>query len=147
MFPRITSRIFINSSTCPSYREISWNAQRDLLLMSVFAAPCCELVDNVSGPLILNKTMTDGCLPGDWKKACVSPIYKTGANDIASNYWPISLTSIVCKLMESILNKNIMGHLKREDLLSSKQFGFNNKRSTTTHLLSFSEMILLMEMW
>ena len=87
-----------------------------------------ELVDHVSGPLILilNKTMTDGCLPDDCKKACVSPIYKKGAKDIASNYRPISLTSIVCKLMESILKKNIMGNLKREDLLSSKQYGFIN---------------------
>ena len=100
-----------------------------------------ELIDHVTGPLtfIFNKTISDGCLPDDWKKASVSPIYKKGAKYIPANYRPISLTSIVCKLMESILKKSIMEHLNHEDLLSSKQFGFINKRSTTTQLLSFLE--------
>ena len=62
-----------------------------------------ELVDLVSKPLalLLNKTMDEGCIPQDWKMAYVSAAFKKGARNKAENYRLISLTSIVCKLMES----------------------------------------------
>ena len=61
-----------------------------------------ELVDLVSKPvaLLLNKIMDEGCIPQDWKMTYVSPVFKKGARNKADNYRPISLTSIVCKLME-----------------------------------------------
>ena len=98
-----------------------------------------ELIDHIVEPiaLIMNKTLEKGTLPEDWKKAHISPIYKKGARDDAANYRPISLTSIVCKMMESILRKEIMEHISKENLLSNKQYGFVNKRSSTTQLLKF----------
>ena len=82
-----------------------------------------ELVDLVSKPLVLllNKTMDEGCIPQDWKMAYNSPIFKKGARNKAENYRPISLTSIVCKLMESFVKDLIMNHKRAENLLSSKQ--------------------------
>ena len=98
-----------------------------------------ELVDLVSKPLafLLNKTMGEGCIPQDWIKAYVSPIFKKGARNKAENYRPISLTSIVGKLMEYFVRDSIMTHMRAENLLSSKQYGFINGRSTTTQLLSY----------
>ena len=98
-----------------------------------------ELVDYVSEPLslIFNKTILTGHLPEDWKTAYVSPIFKKGPRNRAENYRPISLTSIICKLIESIIKESIMNHLRVENLLSSKQYGFINGRSTTTQLLSY----------
>ena len=82
-----------------------------------------ELVDLVSKPLalLLNKTMDEGCIPQDWKMVYVSPIFKKGARNKAENYRPISLTSIMCKLMESFVKDSIMSHMRAENLLSSKQ--------------------------
>ena len=98
-----------------------------------------ELVDLVSKPLalLLNKTMDEGCMPQDWKMVYVSPIFKKGARNKAENYRPISLTSIVCKLMESFAKDSIMTHMRAENFLSSKQYGFINGRSTTTQFLSY----------
>ena len=58
-----------------------------------------ELVGYVSEPLavVMNKTLENGSLPDDWKLAHVTPIFKKGVKNIAVNYRPISLTSIVCK--------------------------------------------------
>ena len=67
----------------------------------------------------------------------VSPIFKKGARNKAENYRPISLTSIVCKLMESFAKDSIMTHMRAENFLSSKQYGFINGRSTTTQFLSY----------
>ena len=98
-----------------------------------------ELVDNISQPiaLVLNKTMEHGEIPSDWKMAFVSPIYKKGARNRAENYRPISLTSIVCKIMESFIKEAVMNHIKVEKLLSPKQYGFISGRSTATQLLRY----------
>ena len=62
---------------------------------------------------------------------------KKGATNKAENYRPISLTSIVRKLMEYFVKDSIMTHLRAENLLPSKQYGFINGRSTMTQLLSY----------
>ena len=98
-----------------------------------------ELVNQISAPLaaLFNKSMKEGIVPCDWKVACVSPIYKKGSKNIAENYRPVSLTSIICKLMESFVKKSIMKHLQDNNLLSSQQFGFISGRSTTLQLLRY----------
>ncbi|MFH4978915.1 hypothetical protein AB6A40_005624, partial [Gnathostoma spinigerum] len=47
-------------------------------------------------------------LPATWKTAVVVPIFKSGSRNITRNYRPISLTSNVCKVMESIIKDNIV---------------------------------------
>ena len=46
-------------------------------------------------------------LPLDWKSANISTIFKKGSKLDISNYRPISLTCICCKLMESIIRDEI----------------------------------------
>ena len=99
-----------------------------------------ELEDYVVEPLtlIMNKTLEKGTIPEDWKMAHVTAIYKNkGAHNLTVNYRSVSLTSIVCKMMESILREAMMSHLIKEDLLSEKQYGFVGKRSTVTQLLHY----------
>ena len=98
-----------------------------------------KLVDFVVSPLalLMNSTIDYGILPNDWKKAFVSPIYKKGARNIAENYRPISLTSVVCKLMENFIKDAVLTHLIENNLLSNKQFGFVSGRSTVTQLLNY----------
>ena len=43
---------------------------------------------------------------------------------MAENYKPISLTSVVCKIMEIIVRDAIMNHMKMYNLFSNQQFGF-----------------------
>ena len=99
-----------------------------------------ELSDYLSLPLavIMNKSLVEGSSPQDWKMAHVTTIYKNkGAENLAVNYRPVSLTSVVCKLMESILRKHTMDHLSDHNLLSNKQYRFLNNRSTVTQLLYY----------
>ena len=87
--------------------------------------------------IVMKKSLFEGALPRDWKTAHVSPIYKKGPKDLAENYRPVSLTSISCRLMEKIIKDQILKHLERENLLSTKQHGFMRRRSTVTQLLSY----------
>ena len=93
----------------------------------------CELAKQQAAPL--NKSLQSGCIPGDWKIATVSPIFKKGSKKMAENYRPVSLTSIVCKLLESVVREAVLDHLCCNDILSNKQFGFIGGRSTTLQLL------------
>ena len=56
---------------------------------------------------------------------------------LASNYRPISLTCILCKILESLVRKAIIIHLTDNNLFSNKQFGFMNGRSTTLQLMHY----------
>ena len=97
------------------------------------------LSSHISKPIafLLNKTIEYGKIPNDWKRAYVSPIFKKGARNRAENYRPISLTSVVCKIMERFIKEEIMNHVTNNKLLSTKQYGFISGRSTTTQLLRY----------
>jgi len=53
----------------------------------------------------------------------------------ASNYRPISLTSIVFKLFESIIRDHIVQFFVVNNLFSSKQYDFIKDRSTVLQML------------
>lgn len=74
-------------------------------------------------------------LPDEWKHAQVSAIYKKGKKTMPNNYRPVSLTCIVCKLLESIIRDHIIKHMTDNNLFSPRQFGFITGRSTTLQLL------------
>ncbi|CAL4189778.1 unnamed protein product, partial [Meganyctiphanes norvegica] len=80
-----------------------------------------------------------GECPTDWRSANVTPIHKKGDRSDPSNYRPVSLTSQVCKVMESIVRKHILEHLKSNEILSDKQHGFREGRSCLTNLLETME--------
>ena len=76
-------------------------------------------------------------LPAIWKTAIVSPIFKKGSKQLAVNYRPVSLTCVLCKVMETLIRKALMEHITNQGLLSNAQFGFVAGRSTTLNLLRY----------
>ena len=65
----------------------------------------------------------------------VCPIFKKGSRKLPSNYRPVSLTSVCCKVMESIVCESMVTFLRSNSLISKDQFGFLARRSTCTQLL------------
>jgi hypothetical protein len=55
--------------------------------------------------LILDSFMSIGGVPDDWRRAIVTPVYKSGLAADVSNYRPISLTFVACKIMEKLYVK------------------------------------------
>ena len=52
----------------------------------------------------------------DWKLANVVAIYKKGNKTDASNYRPVSLTSVTCKMLEHIIFHHVMSHLEEHNI-------------------------------
>ena len=96
-----------------------------------------EAADIITKPLttIFNKSMKEGMVPDDWKQAHVTALFKKGKATVPGNYRPVSLTSVVCKLMESIIRDQLMQFLDENNLLSEHQHGFRSGRSCVTQLL------------
>ena len=96
-----------------------------------------ELSDQLSIPLtiIFQTSLRTKELPSDWKHANVSAIFKKGVKTLPQNYRPVSLTCIICKIMESIIRDFVIDHMKANNLFSDRQFGFINGRSTVLQLL------------
>jgi hypothetical protein len=58
-----------------------------------------------------------------------------------SNYRPVSLTSVPCKILESIIKDSLMKHLLSNNLLNASQHGFMPNRSCTTNLIEFMDTV------
>ncbi len=85
---------------------------------------------------IFNYSFTLGKIPRQWSTANVCPVYKNkGSSSQVSNYRPISLTCVACKVMESILRDNIFSFLSENQLISPHQHGFVSGKSTVTQLI------------
>ena len=95
---------------------------------------CAESIC-VALALIFNKSIHESVLPESWKEADIKPLFKKGKRTSPGNYRPISLTSVVCKVMESIIRDKIVDHLMENELLCDEQHGFVPGRSCITQLL------------
>jgi hypothetical protein len=96
-----------------------------------------ETANRISRPLcmIFESSMETGVLPATWKTAHVTALFKKGNKHKPENYRPVSLTSVVCKVMEHFIREAIIQHMDSNNLFTDCQFGFRQKRSTTLQLL------------
>ena len=90
---------------------------------------------------LFESSLSSGIVPSTWKHAVVTPIFKKGTKGEAGNYRPVSLTSIPCKIFESILKDSIMDHLLNNNLIKSSQHGFMPGRSCSTNLITFLDRV------
>ena len=85
---------------------------------------------------IFQRSLADGEVPMDWHSAYVTAIFKKGDRFKASNYRPVSLTSLCCKLQEHIIVSNTMKHLEHRKILTDCQHGFRARWSCETQLVT-----------
>lgn len=86
--------------------------------------------------IIFQSSLDQGKVPDDWKTAYVTPLFKKGDKSRASNYRPVSLTSICCKTLEHIVHSHVINHLERNNILSDQQHGFRKSRSCESQLIT-----------
>ena len=102
-----------------------------------------ETVEQISIPLarVFNLSLKDGVVPFEWKEANIIPLFKKGSRNKSENYRPVSLTSVICKLLERLIKDHMVDFLVKHKLLNSSQHGFLKARSCLTNMLCFLEEI------
>ena len=95
-----------------------------------------EIAEEICEPLsiLLNKSLKEGA-HSSWLKAVITALHKKGMKSDPGNYRPVSMTSVISKIMESIVRDAIVDHLVRNNLLNDDQHGFVPGRDCITQLL------------
>ena len=75
------------------------------------------------------RSFNDGDIPKEWKLANISPIFKKGKKSDAGNYRPVSLTSVRCNVMNTIIKESLATFLDDKSEMSKLQHGFIKGRS------------------
>ena len=98
-----------------------------------------EIVQQISTPLA-KLSLEEGIVPSEWKEANITPLFKKGSRNKPENYRPVSLTSVVCKLLETLIRDHMVEFLVKHNLINTSQF--LKARSCLTNLLCFFEEII-----
>jgi hypothetical protein len=148
----------------PEYRDLVQNPEmedfiitRDDVERAIFECPdkCssgCDGIPNIfykkcaselSFPLLVvfTQTLATGSFPEEWRVSRVSPIFKKGSKLKVENYRPVSLTVVACRILERLIRNHILKFVLSNQVVSSAQHGFLPKRSTTTNLLKFLDLV------
>ena len=68
--------------------------------------------------------------------AKVTPVFKDGNRNICGNYRPISVISVVAKVLEELIYQQVKSYMTKKNILVDLQSDFRAKHSTETTLLS-----------
>ena len=91
---------------------------------------------------LFNKCLKESCFPDCWKVSSVVPVLKNvGERSSCKNYRPVSLLSVVSKILEKLLNNRIADQVEKFGLFSVFQHCFWSFRSAAD-LLTVSHRIV-----
>ena len=102
-----------------------------------------EIIEQISTPLakVFNLSLEEGIVPSEWKEANITLLFNNGLRNKPENYRPLSLTSVVCKLLETLIRDHMVEFLVKHKLINTSQHGFLKARSCLTNLLCILEEI------
>jgi hypothetical protein len=120
------SSVFTNELLRELPQMIPVEIQYELLIKESIAEPL---------NIISNQSLALKTVPKEWKNAQISANFKKDNKSQAKKYRPVSLTSVVCKIMEKLIRLHLINNMKANKLFSRKQYGFIEGRSTALQLL------------
>ena len=79
-----------------------------------------ETVEDISTPLayVFNMSLQEGIVPLEWVEANIIPVFKKGSRNKCVNYRPVRLTSVICKLLQTIIRDHMMDFLVKHKLIN-----------------------------
>ena len=91
---------------------------------------------------LFNEIFKSSEFPSKWKTAIVIPILKPKSDQFKpQSYRPISLTSVLGKTFEKIINKRLTWYLESNNIITKYQYGFRKSRSTEHAILDLHSEI------
>ena len=100
-----------------------------------------DAMDLICKPLtiVFNSSLQKGMFPDVWKLARVTPIFKTGSKSEANNYRPISVISVLSRILEKVVHDQVYEYLKINNVLTKSQSAFQKLCSTIMSLIDSTD--------
>ena len=92
--------------------------------------------------ILYNRSIDENEYPDSLKLTKAIELYKTGDKTLPKNYRPISLLPIIAKLLDTIINKQLMAHLIKHDIISPTQYAFRPNSNCTLALQNIIDNII-----
>jgi hypothetical protein len=102
-----------------------------------------QCTQSIKGPMthIYNVSLRMGIFPHEWKLSKVKPLYKNGDRYDIQNYRPISIISVLAKLLERLMFNRLIPFLYKNKILTETENGFRKGKCIETVVQSFIEII------
>ena len=102
-----------------------------------------DAASEIKGPItfIVNLSISSNIVPNEFKYARIKPLYKKGNRNLPENYRPVSILTVISKVLEKAIFVQLEKYLKVNDLLYSHQSGFRKKHSTDTCLINLLDYL------
>ena len=102
-----------------------------------------DSIDKIIFPItgIINLSITSGIVPNQLKIARVIPLFKSGEQDIFTNYRPVSVLPAFSKILERVMYNRLLRFLNAFKILSDNQYGFRKHHPTAYALACLYDKI------
>ena len=117
-------------------KHLKQSETRDLNCLDTKTLRLAAPVITNSLTYVFNLCISKRTFPNAFEIAKVIPLYRSGDS---SNYRPISIVSVLAKPLEKHINKHLLLHLDKYNLLHPNQSGFRKKHSCQAALTSLVE--------
>ena len=91
--------------------------------------------------LIINTSIVTKTFPKSWKHAIIIALHKSGEIEEPANFRPINLLTILSKILEKVVESQLMSYLETNNLLNPNQYAYRPKSSTEHALLNITDKI------
>lgn len=143
---RIENSIFLYPSSSDKVQNLIHNLNNkksagfDKISVRIFKS-CKEIISPIISKLI-NLCFETGSYSDVLKIAKTVPIYKSGHPQLLGNYRPISLLSILNKIIEQVIHNLLAKFLNDNKFFYKFQYGFRHRSSTKTARVELFDKIL-----
>ena len=119
------------------------NANKSYGIDGIQARFIKDSASEINAPIayIINLSIDTNVVPTDFKFARVKPLYKKGSMNKVENYRPISILSVVSKVLEKAIYFQFEKYLKDKKILYCFQSGFRKNHSTDTCLINLMDYL------
>ena len=76
---------------------------------------------------IFNQSFASGVFPDHMKLAMITPVFTGGSKLDVSNYIPVSVLTIISKVLEKLMLTRLTNYLDKSKIINEHQFGFQKK--------------------
>ena len=90
---------------------------------------------------LFNRVLISGIYPSIWAEGHIKKLFKKGDPLDTNNYRGITITNVIGKLFNSILNDRIVSFLDKHNKSNKEQIGFKEGHRTTDHIFVIKTLI------